>query len=120
MDIECPTPRHAGIGLWEPPGALDAMIEGQFAAALAAVRAAWPALLKAALVVDGAYSVSWLTMGRLRKCWLNRDPMRAKAAFGSFSSRLRKRQTIPPATASQFRASLIPNGREGLGAELRA
>lgn len=44
--------------------------------------------------------------------------MRTKAAFGSISCRLRKRQTIPPLTASQFRVSLIPNGREGLLPEI--
>jgi len=51
MDTERPSPRYADIDLWEPSDALDAMIEGQFAA-VAAVRAARPALLKAALALE--------------------------------------------------------------------
>ena len=51
MDTERPSPRYADIDLWEPADALDAMIEGQFAA-VAAVRAARPALLKAALAME--------------------------------------------------------------------
>jgi N-acetylmuramic acid 6-phosphate etherase len=52
MDTERPSPRYAGIDLWEPADVLDAMIEGQFAA-VAAVRAARPKLDKAALALDG-------------------------------------------------------------------
>ncbi|MGO8954121.1 MAG: N-acetylmuramic acid 6-phosphate etherase [Rhodomicrobium sp.] len=51
MDTERPSPRYANIDLWEPLDALDAMIEGQFAA-VAAVRAARVALLQAALAVE--------------------------------------------------------------------
>ncbi len=51
MNTERPSPRYANIDLWEPLDALDAMIEGQFAA-VAAVRAARPALLKAALAME--------------------------------------------------------------------
>ncbi|WP_072394034.1 N-acetylmuramic acid 6-phosphate etherase [Hyphomicrobium sp. CS1GBMeth3] len=52
MDTERPSPRYAGIDLWEPADVLDAMIEGQFAA-VAAVRAARPQLGKAALAMEG-------------------------------------------------------------------
>jgi N-acetylmuramic acid 6-phosphate etherase len=51
MNTERPSPRYANIDLWEPLEALDAMIEGQFAA-VAAVRAARPALLQAALAME--------------------------------------------------------------------
>ncbi len=51
MDTERPSPRYAHIDLWEPRDILDAMIEGQFAA-VAAVRAARPQLLAAALVME--------------------------------------------------------------------
>ncbi len=51
MDTERPSPRYANIDLWEPPDILDAMIEGQLAA-VAAVRAARPALLQAALAME--------------------------------------------------------------------
>ena len=51
MDTERPSPRYANIDLWEPPDILDAMIEGQLAA-VAAVRAARPALLRAALAME--------------------------------------------------------------------
>jgi N-acetylmuramic acid 6-phosphate etherase len=51
MDTERPSPRYANIDLWEPLDALDAMIEGQFAA-VAAVRAARPALVEAALAME--------------------------------------------------------------------
>jgi N-acetylmuramic acid 6-phosphate etherase len=51
MDTERPSPRYANIDLWEPHDALDAMIEGQLAA-VAAVRAARPALLHAALAME--------------------------------------------------------------------
>ena len=51
MDTERPSPRYADIDLWEPPDILDAMIEGQLAA-VAAVRAARPALLQAALAME--------------------------------------------------------------------
>jgi N-acetylmuramic acid 6-phosphate etherase len=50
MDTERPSPRYANIDLWEPLDALDAMIEGQLAA-VAAVRAARPAILRAALAM---------------------------------------------------------------------
>ena len=52
MDTERPSQRYADIDLWEPPDILDAMIEGQFAA-VAAVRAARAALLRAALAMEG-------------------------------------------------------------------
>jgi N-acetylmuramic acid 6-phosphate etherase len=51
MDTERPSPRYANIDLWEPPDAFDAMIEGQLAA-VAAVRAARPALLRAVLAME--------------------------------------------------------------------
>ena len=51
MDTERPSPRYAGIDLWEPADVLDAMIEGQLAA-VAAVRTARPALEKAALAMQ--------------------------------------------------------------------
>ena len=51
MDTERPSPRYAHIDLWEPLDALDAMIEGQFAA-VAAVRTARPALINAALAME--------------------------------------------------------------------
>jgi len=52
MDTERPSPRYSGIDIWEPADVLDAMIEGQFAA-VAAVRAARPALERAALAMEG-------------------------------------------------------------------
>ncbi len=51
MDTERPSPRYANIDLWEPADVLDAMIEGQFAA-VGAVRAARPALLRAAIAME--------------------------------------------------------------------
>jgi len=57
MDTERPSPRYSGIDIWEPADVLDAMIEGQFAA-VAAVRAARPALEAAALAMEA----------RLRQC----------------------------------------------------
>lgn len=51
MDTERPSPRYANIDRWEPRDVLDAMIEGQFAA-VAAVRAARPQLLRAALAME--------------------------------------------------------------------
>jgi N-acetylmuramic acid 6-phosphate etherase len=51
MDTERPSPRYTNIDLWEPLDALDAMIEGQLAA-VAAVRAARPALLQAVLAME--------------------------------------------------------------------
>ncbi len=51
MDTERPSPRYSGIDLWDPLDVLDAMIEGQFAA-VAAVRAARPALARAALAME--------------------------------------------------------------------
>jgi N-acetylmuramic acid 6-phosphate etherase len=51
MDTERQSPRYANIDLWEPLDILDAMIEGQLAA-VAAVRAARPALLAAALAME--------------------------------------------------------------------
>src|SRR5262245_29068848 len=50
MDTERPSPRYSDIDVWEPGDVLDAMIEGQFAA-VAAVRAARPALERAALAM---------------------------------------------------------------------
>lgn len=51
MDTERPSPRYSGIDVWDPADVLDAMIEGQFAA-VAAVRAARPALARAALAME--------------------------------------------------------------------
>src|SRR5215470_8066561 len=51
MDTERPSPRYSGIDVWEPADILDAMIEGQFAA-VAAVRAARPALEHAARAME--------------------------------------------------------------------
>ena len=48
---ERPSPRYSAIDLWDPSDILDAMIEGQFAA-VAAVRAARPALERAALAIE--------------------------------------------------------------------
>lgn len=50
MDTERQSPRYAGIDIWDPADALDAMIEGQFAA-VAAVRAAREALERAAIAM---------------------------------------------------------------------
>jgi N-acetylmuramic acid 6-phosphate etherase len=50
-DTERLCPRYAGIDVWEPCDALDAMIEGQFAA-VAAVRAARGAIEAAALAME--------------------------------------------------------------------
>src|SRR5579875_3082593 len=49
-DTERPSPRYSGIDLWSPSDILDAMTEGQFAA-VAAVRAAHPAIERAALAI---------------------------------------------------------------------
>ncbi len=51
MSTERPSPRYANIDSWEPLDALDAMIEGQFSA-VAAVRTARAALLRAALAME--------------------------------------------------------------------
>ena len=51
METERPSPRYAGIDVWEPADVLDAMIDGQFSA-VAAVRAARPALERAALAME--------------------------------------------------------------------
>src|SRR5215203_6818883 len=51
MDTERPSPRYSAIDIWDPADILDAMIEGQFAA-VAAVRAARPALERAALATE--------------------------------------------------------------------
>ena len=51
MDTERLSPRYSGIDTWEPADVLDAMIEGQFSA-VAAVRAARPALERASLAVE--------------------------------------------------------------------
>lgn len=50
METERPSPRYAKIDVWEPSEILDAMIESQFAA-VAAVRAARPAIERAALAI---------------------------------------------------------------------
>ena len=52
MDTERPSPRYSDLDKWDPADTLDAMIEGQFAA-VAAVRAARPALEAAALAMEG-------------------------------------------------------------------
>lgn len=51
MDTERPSPRFADIDLWEPADILEAMVSGQFAA-VAAVRAALPAIERAALAIE--------------------------------------------------------------------
>jgi N-acetylmuramic acid 6-phosphate etherase len=51
MSTERPSPRYSEIDSWEPGDALDAMIEGQFAA-VAAVRAARSAIEQAAKEVE--------------------------------------------------------------------
>ncbi|HEY1363648.1 MAG TPA: N-acetylmuramic acid 6-phosphate etherase [Xanthobacteraceae bacterium] len=51
METERPSPRYSGIDVWDPADILDAMIEGQFAA-VAAVRAARPAVERAALATE--------------------------------------------------------------------
>jgi N-acetylmuramic acid 6-phosphate etherase len=51
MNTERPSPRYSEIDSWEPGDALDAMIEGQFAA-VAAVHAARLALERAALAIE--------------------------------------------------------------------
>jgi N-acetylmuramic acid 6-phosphate etherase len=51
MDTERHSPRYAAIDLWSAADILDAMIEGQFAA-VAAVRAARPALEEAVLAME--------------------------------------------------------------------
>lgn len=50
METERPSPRYSKIDLWEPAEILEAMIEGQFAA-VAAVRAARPAIERAGLAI---------------------------------------------------------------------
>ena len=60
MDTERASPRYADIDLWEPSDILHAMIEGQMAA-VAAVRAALPAIEQAALahfMEDGGFERS--------------------------------------------------------------
>ena len=51
MDTERASPRYTDIDLWEPSDILHAMIEGQMAA-VAAVRAALPAIEQAALATE--------------------------------------------------------------------
>jgi N-acetylmuramic acid 6-phosphate etherase len=51
METERHSPRYRAIDVWSPADVLDAMIEGQFAA-VAAVRAARPALEEAALAIE--------------------------------------------------------------------
>jgi N-acetylmuramic acid 6-phosphate etherase len=51
METERPSPRYAGIDVWDPADVLDAMIEGQFSA-VAAVRAVRPALERAVLAME--------------------------------------------------------------------
>jgi len=51
IETERLSPRYSGIDVWQASDALDAMIEGQFAA-VAAVRAARPAIEKAALAME--------------------------------------------------------------------
>ncbi len=51
MATERPSPRYSAIDVWDPSEVLDAMVEGQFSA-VAAVRAARPALEQAALAME--------------------------------------------------------------------
>ena len=53
MDTERASPRYSDIDLWEPAEVLHAMIEGQMAA-VAAVRAALPAIEAATVRPSGA------------------------------------------------------------------
>ncbi len=55
METERPSPRYSNIDVWDPGDVLDAMIEGQLAA-VAAVRAARPALEQAALAMEARLS----------------------------------------------------------------
>jgi len=55
IDTERRSPRYSGIDLWAPSDILDAMIEGQFAA-VGAVRAARPAIGRAALAMESRLS----------------------------------------------------------------
>jgi N-acetylmuramic acid 6-phosphate etherase len=52
MDTERPSPRYSSIDIWEPLDIVDAMIEGQFSA-VAAVRSARPAIVQAAIAIEG-------------------------------------------------------------------
>src|SRR5262245_50305264 len=51
IETERSSPRCSGIDLWDPSDILEAMLEGQFAA-VAAVRAARPAIERAALAME--------------------------------------------------------------------
>jgi N-acetylmuramic acid 6-phosphate etherase len=51
METERPSPRYLAIDAWGPSDILDAMVEGQFAA-VAAVRAARPAIARAAMALE--------------------------------------------------------------------
>lgn len=51
MNTERPSPRYSEIDAWEPPDALEAMIDGQFAA-VAAVRSARSAIEQAAKAME--------------------------------------------------------------------
>jgi N-acetylmuramic acid 6-phosphate etherase len=55
IDTERRSPRYSGIDLWAPSDILDAMLEGQFAA-VGAVRAARPAIERAALAMESRLS----------------------------------------------------------------
>lgn len=51
METERPSPRYSKIDVWKPAEILEAMIEGQFSA-VAAVRAARPAIERAGLAIE--------------------------------------------------------------------
>src|ERR1044072_7658232 len=51
METERASPRYSDIDVWAPSDILDAMIEGQFTA-VAAVRAARPAIEAASLAIE--------------------------------------------------------------------
>src|SRR5215472_10923248 len=51
MDTERPSPRYSDIDVWEPADIAEALIESQFTA-VAAVRAARSALVRAALAAE--------------------------------------------------------------------
>ena len=51
MSTERPSPRYSSIDLWEPAEILECLIEGQFSA-VAAVRAALPAIKSAAVAME--------------------------------------------------------------------
>ena len=60
MKTEQSSSRYSSIDVWEPADVLESLIEGQFSA-VAAVRAALPAIQSAAIAMDprGSGIVQW-------------------------------------------------------------